>query len=125
MAGGAAAPTGVARVFFFRQFQPAVSLRTPMIYVNQAPLTNSQPGTVFYRDFAPGTYTFSVETCTVDSNQAATLNLAPGAQVDLEIQALNSFNSWGCHADETFYVRAITPAMSQYYQTQVANLGPR
>ena len=42
------------------------------------------PGTIFYRDFAPGTYTFSVDTCGTDMNQSSTLKLLPGVQYEFE-----------------------------------------
>jgi hypothetical protein len=124
----AAAPPatpGLARVWFLRQFQPAESLRMPMIYVNGVPLASSVPGTVFYRDFPPGTYTFTVETCTVDVGQATTLNLAAGSQSALEVQSLSSFRSWGCLGDDTFYVRAIPPASAQLYLPQLSYIGAR
>ena len=116
---------GYARVWVLRQYEPSESLRTPMIYLNGAPLTNSQPGTVFYRDLPAGTYNFSVESCTPDTGQAQTLNLAPGSQVDLEVQSLSSFHAWGCLVAETFYVRQIDPARAQLYLPQLAYLGPR
>jgi hypothetical protein len=122
---GPAIPPGYARVWFLRQYEPSESLRTPMIYVNGAPLGNSQPGTLFYRDLPAGTYSFSVESCTPDTGQVATLNLAPGNQVDLEIQSLSSFHAWGCFVKETFYVRQIDPARAQLYLPQLAYLGPR
>ncbi len=118
-------PAGLARVWFLRQFEPGESLRTPMIFVNGAALASSLPGTAFYRDVVPGTYTFSVETCTVDTNQAATLGLAPGAQIDLEIQSLSSFYAYGCLPADTFYVRVIAPARAQLYFPQLTYLGAR
>jgi hypothetical protein len=118
-------PAGLARVWFLRQFQPSEGLRTPMIFINGAALASSVPGTAFYRDVVPGTYTFSVETCTIDTNQAATLNLAPGSVIDLEIQSLSSFRSWDCPIADTFYVRVISPAWAQLYAAQLAYLGAR
>src|SRR5438874_394677 len=103
-AGLPSTPSGLARVWLLRQFEPNESLRTPMIFVNGAPLASSMPGTMFYRDLAPGTYTFSVETCTVDTKQATTLSLPPGSETNLEVQSLASFRSWGCLAHDTFYV---------------------
>ena len=100
-------------------------MRWPMIFVNGTPLASSMPGTVFYRDVVPGTYTFSVETCTQDVGQAATLNLVPGSQTDLEIQPLSSFRSWTCPHDSTYYVRAIPPSWAQSYFPQLGYLGAR
>lgn len=124
-AGIPALAAGQARVWFLRQYQPGESLRTPMMFVNGVPLATSQPGTALFRDFPPDTYTFSVETCTEDTNQAATLNLAAGSQIALEVQSLRSFRSLGCLVDETFYVRPIPPERAQLYYTQLTYLGPR
>ena len=121
-AGTAAIPPGVARVWFLRQFQPGESLQMPMIYVNGAPLAASQPGTMFFRDFPPGSYAFSVETCTQDFNQTATPTLVPGSETYLEVQSLSTFRSWDCIAD-TFYVRAIPAEWAQRYFQQLTYLG--
>jgi hypothetical protein len=54
---------GMARVWFLR---PAGSLNgnvwaaAPMIYANGAPIGDIPAGTEFYRDFRPGTYSFTV-----------------------------------------------------------------
>src|SRR5215211_4732394 len=107
--------SGLARVWFLRQYEPSESLRTPMMFVNGAPLASSVPGTALYRDFPPGAYTFSVETCTEDINQTAALNLAPAMQIALEVQSLSSFRSVGCPRATTFYVRLIPPERAQLY----------
>lgn len=116
---------GLARVWFLRQYEPGESLRTPMMFVNDAPLASSVPGTALYRDFPPGTYTFSVETCTEDVNQAATLNLASAMQIALEVQSLSSFRSIGCPRDTTFYMRLIPPERAQLNYPQLTYLGAR
>jgi hypothetical protein len=119
-------PPGLARVWFLRQYQPSENLSTPMIYVNGAPMTPSQPGTIFYRDFAPGVYTFSVDSCGADVNQFPTVRLAPGAQVEFEVQSLQSFTPPDCPADAgTFYVRPVQPRFLQLYLPQLAYLGAR
>jgi hypothetical protein len=115
-------PAGVARVWFLRQFEPSESLQTPMIFVNGAPLTSSQPGTIFFRDFTPGLYAFSVETCSRDFNQVARPSLTPGSETYLEIQSLTSFTSPDC-VDDTFYVRAIPAERAQLYFPQLTYLG--
>ena len=68
------------------------------------------PGTIFYRDFAPGTYTFSVDTCGADVNQFPTVQLAPGAQYEFEVQSLESFRPPDCpRGTGVFYVRPVQP----------------
>jgi hypothetical protein len=119
-------PAGSARVWVVRQFQPGLGIQwSPMTYVNGAPLASAYAGTAFYRDLTPGTYTFTVDSCTRDFSQARTLDLAAGMQVDLEIQVLSSISSWGCFDPNTFYVRQITPQVAEYYFGQVRYAGPR
>src|SRR5262249_58312226 len=79
--------TGSARVWFLRQFEPGESLATPIISANGVPVAESLPGTVFLRDFTPGTYTFTVPSYGVDFGQAATVQLAAGTQTYLEVQS--------------------------------------
>jgi hypothetical protein len=118
-------PAGMARVWFLRQYEPSETLQTPMIFVDDRPLTNSVPGTAFYRDFSPGSHTFSVETCTRDFNQATTLSLMPGTVAELEVQSLQSMQSFGCLVARTFYIRPVAPRWAQLYATQLVYLGPR
>src|SRR3954447_9914912 len=102
---------GYARLWILRQYEPSESLRTPVMYINGAPIGASQPGTIFYRDLPAGAYRVTVDSCTTDVGQAADLNLVPGTSVTLEIQSLSSsMRAWGCMVKENFYVRQIDPA---------------
>ena len=119
-------PAGLARVWFLRQYEPSESLWTPMMFVNGAPMTPSMPGTIFYRDFAPGTYTFTVDSCGADVNQFPTVQLVSGAQYEYEIQSLESFKPPDCpRGTGVFYVRPVQPRFLQLYLPQLAYLGPR
>ena len=119
-------PAGVARVWFLRQFEPAENLATPMIYINGVPVAPSQPGAAFFRDLAPGIYTFTVDTYGVDTNQAATLQLVAGMQPYLEIQSLRSwYRSGDSSGRDTFYVRAISADWAAKYLPTMSYLGPR
>ena len=117
---------GYTRVWILRQYEPSESLRTPVMYINGAPIGASQPGTIFYCDLPAGSYRVTVDSCTTDVGQAADLNLVPGTSVTLEIQSLSSsMRAWGCMVKEAFYVRQIDPARAQIYLPQLAYLGPR
>jgi hypothetical protein len=119
-------PPALARVWILRQYEPSESLATPMIYVNGAPLAVSYPGTIFYRDFPPGTYTFSVDSCGTDTNQDQTLRLGPGSHSELEIQSLGSFKPPYCGPRETTsYVRPVLPRFLQLDLPQLRYLGAR
>jgi hypothetical protein len=117
-------PAGLAQVWILRQFEPAESLSTPIISVNLAPLAASRPGTAFYRDFQPGTYTFTVDRDGVDANQAQTLRLAPGMQAYLEIQSLSSWTTGLDYVPDTFSVRMIPPDWARRYFPQMTSRRP-
>jgi hypothetical protein len=116
---------GLARVWFLRQYQPSEGLGMPTMFVNGAPLASSVPGTALYRDFPPGAYTFSVETCTIDFGQDTVLKLLPGMQTVLEVQSLSSFRAPNCPRNTTFYMRPISPERAQLYYPQLTYLGAR
>ena len=117
--------SGLARVWFLRQFEPAESLATPIISANGMPVGESLPGTVFLRDFMPGTYTFTVPSYGVDFGQAATVQLAPGTQTFLEVQSLRSWAGAGGDnfQRDTLYVRAISPYWAEKYFPTLKYLG--
>jgi hypothetical protein len=119
-------PAGSARVWVVRQFEPGLGVQwSPMTYINGAPLASSYAGTAFYRDLPPGTYTFTVESCTTDFSQSQTLGLTSGMRADLEVQVLSSIPAWGCYDPNTFYIRLIPPERAQFYFSQVRYVGPR
>ena len=60
----AASNQSTARVWFLRPTSSAngtVWGASPTIFANGAPIAPLPPNSAFYRDFAPGTYSFSVE----------------------------------------------------------------
>ena len=114
---------GMARVWFLR---PAGSLNgnvwaaAPMIYANGAPIGDIPAGSEFYRDFRPGTYSFTVQPYGLPTGQADTVQLAPGTQTYLEIQWLASWQQgypeagWG-FAPNTFGILTMSPQLAQAY----------
>jgi hypothetical protein len=116
---------GLARVWFLRQFEPGESLAAPIISANGTPVGQSLPGTAFLRDFAPGTYTFTVPSYGVDFGQAATVQLAAGTQTYLEVQSLRSWAGAGGDnfQRDTMYVRAISAYWAEKYFPTLTYLG--
>lgn len=112
---------GMARVWFLQQFIPSESLARPLISANGVPVGQSRPGIAFIRDFRAGTYTFSVPSEGVDSDQAATVRLASQSETFIEVQSLRSWASCGdsC-ARDTLYVRQIPRYWAErYFPTMV------
>jgi hypothetical protein len=94
---------GQARIWFLRQLSPGTDMTAPMIYANGAPLAGISQGTVFYRDFAPGTYAFTVEDCRPGAQTSLTLSLDPGNEFALQLQQ-NDYGPLDC--GPTFYLNA-------------------
>src|SRR5215471_19934944 len=66
----AAQPPGTARVWFLRTKSPQeAGAGDPIIYANGNQIGRSIPGIAFYRDFAPGTYAFSVQSYGVNAGR--------------------------------------------------------
>jgi hypothetical protein len=116
-----AAPSGMARVWFLR---PAGSLNgnvwaaAPEVYANGAPIGDIPAGSKFYRDFRPGTYSFTVQPYGLPTGQADTVQLAPGSETYLEVQWIASWQQgypeagWG-FAPNTFGILAMSPQLAQ------------
>jgi hypothetical protein len=86
---------GMARVWFLRAWdapsgQTYVYAAAPVVYANGAPLGDLRVGTSFFRDFTPGTYTFTVQPYGLPTPQAPTLQLASGTQTYLQAQWIAS-----------------------------------
>ncbi|HTV46223.1 MAG TPA: DUF2846 domain-containing protein [Stellaceae bacterium] len=123
----AAAPAlqpGRARVWVLRQTDPVVGYvqaAAPMVFADGAPIGRSRAGTAFYRDFAPGTYRFTVESYGgLPTGQAETVRLAAGSETYLQVQWLASWQvgypeaGWS-FAPNTFAILTMSAQLAQAY----------
>jgi hypothetical protein len=108
-------PSGYARIWLYRLYEPYVSLARPYVRFNGRVVGISEPGGAFYRDVAPGEYYVTVDSEGRDVNQFARVAAVAGQQIYIEVQALRD---WGCggpdsDGDEwcwpTFYTRLQLP----------------
>jgi hypothetical protein len=125
---------GLARIWFYRpsltpQFG-AVQAFAPQIYANGAPIAAIAAGTTFYRDFAPGTYRFTVQPFGLPTGQATTLQLAPGTQNYLYVDWIASWTqgypeaSWN-FAPNTFGILSASSQLAQAYIPTLAYIAQR
>ena len=123
---------GMARVWVLRQSDPQsgnVEAAAPMVFANGAPVGRSRAGTVFYRDFAPGSYTFTAEPYGgLPTGQAATVSLAAGTQNYLQVQWIASWQFGypeGTWSDKpnTFGVLTMSPELARDYIATMIYLG--
>ena len=116
---------GEARVWFLRQFDPALSLNPATIYANGAAIGTSRPGTAFAVDLAPGTYTFSVPNDLPDGQQAPTVQIIPGAQLYFNVDAsdwVDAGDQEQDHGRYTLDLRQISGPLAQKYLPALTEL---
>ena len=126
---------GTARVWFLRGWdapsgQNYVYAATPSVFANGATVGNLPVGTSFFRDFSPGTYTFTVEPYGLPTPQATTVQLAAGTQSYLQAQWVASWEFGYPEADysfapNTFAIIAMSPQVAQAYLPTLSYLGQR
>ena len=114
-------PPGTARIFFYRWLEPYETLSPTTAFLNNQPVGVTEPGSVLYRDVAPGQYLISVQSEGQYPNQFKTVVLQPGDVTYVRIESLRSWmpcsgGGWaggggeGCW--DTFVVVIIDPAIA-------------
>jgi hypothetical protein len=124
----AALQPSMARVWVLRQpSSPGgnVAAADPMVYANGAPLAQSAQGTVFFHDFQPGTYRFTVQAYGTPANLVDTLQLAPGTQAYVQVQAVPNWEMGSTAGGASFAVLTMSPAEAQPYLQEMKYLGQR
>ena len=84
----------------------------------------------FFRDFSPGTYTFTVQPYGLPTPQATTLRLAAGTQSYLQAQWIASWQVGYPEVDfsfapNTFAILTMSPQVAQAYLPTLSYLGQR
>jgi hypothetical protein len=118
---------GMARVWVLRQPSAPggnVAGADPMVFVNGQPLAQSAQGTVFSHDFQPGTYRFTVQPYGTPANLVDTLQLAPGMEAYVQVQAVPNWEL-GSAGGASFAVLTMSSAEAQSYLPTMTNLGQR
>jgi hypothetical protein len=110
------AATGTARIWFYRDYEPSVSLNLANVALNGAFAGSVQPdGSAFYRDVPAGHYHITVESFGTDVNQAKDLDLGPGQEAYVKVLA----GEWIAGGDrssfrrDTFYVSLMPPQVAR------------
>jgi transglutaminase-like putative cysteine protease len=128
----AAPSAGTARVWFLRPADSASSTdwgAVPIIYANGAPIAELSADTAFYRDFAPGTYRFTVQSYGLPTGQADTVQLAPGTQTYIEVQWADTwaegYASGSGGLSQSFFTMELSPQLAHAWLASLTDLGRR
>jgi hypothetical protein len=120
--------SGMARAWFFRQADPTggnVYAGDPIIYANGAPIGSIPQGAVFFHDFSPGKYRFTVQPFGTPSREHDTVQLVPGAQDYLQVQWEPNWEANHTGGGSSFTVLSSSPEVAQQYIPTLTNLGQR
>jgi hypothetical protein len=121
-------PPDMARVWILRQPNPTggnVAAADPTVYVNGAPLSQVPQGTVFFHDFQPGTYRFTVQAYGTPDNLVDRLQLGPGTQSYVQVQAVPNWQVSSTAGGASFNVLTMAPQVAQPYFQTMTYLGRR
>ncbi len=116
-------PPGLARLWFYRVWDPSESLNLTNIDVNGVYFGSVAPGGAFYRDIAPGIYHVAPQNQYFDYGQDTNVALVAGQQVYIKILDLSSWANavsggpWYIHRD-AFYARLVPPPAAE---AEIAN----
>jgi Protein of unknown function (DUF2846) len=109
-----AVPASKARLVFYRAGNPYDGLDWTMVSVNGERVGAAAPGTLFYRDLAPGTYRIAVTSEKLYPNQLKTVQIEGGSTTFIKVVGLpywgqSGLQWWG----STFTMAVIDPAVGQ------------
>jgi len=129
LASAPALQPGMARLWLLRQPDAPggnVAAADPMVYANGVPLARSAQGTVFFHDFQPGTYRLTVQPYGTPANLVDTVQLAPGTQSYVQVQAVPNWEMGGStFMGASFAVLTMAPQEAQPYLQDMKYLGQR
>jgi hypothetical protein len=129
---GAPSP-GTARVWFLRADQPdgrdTLYGAVPEIYANGTPVGSIPHTSRFFRDFAPGTYRFTVQSYGLPNDEADTVQLAPRSVSYVWVEEAPpwqfGYAQGGGSNRRSFFVYSMSPQLAQAYFPATTDLGQR
>jgi len=106
---------GQARIYVYRAATVYDSTVWTTVSLNGTATGESAPGTVFYRDVAPGTYLVDPGSEKLYPNQAKTIAVQPGTTTFVKIQPVPWWGQSGRQwVGNAFTIAIVDPAIGQY-----------
>jgi hypothetical protein len=110
-------PQGQARIWFYRVWEPSISVNAANVMLNGAPAGTVMPyGPGLYRDVAPGHYHVSAESYRPETAQTQDIDVAAGQEVFIKVVATNDTSSDGdivSFRRDNFYVWWVAPELAR------------
>ncbi len=103
----------LARVYFYRAFEPYESLARPLIYLDGRSLAVSEPGGVLFRDEEPGAYEISVFSSGIYPNQFKKILLRQGDTLYVRIESLRNWYRGFNWEKDTFVVSLVSESEAE------------
>jgi hypothetical protein len=123
---------GMTRIWFLNPADSASETgwgAAPTIYANGTPIAAIPADAAFYRDFAPGTYRFTVQPYGQPTGQTDTVQLAAGTEAYLEVQWAatweEGYASGSGINSHSFFIQTISPQLAQAWLPSLTDLGRR
>ncbi|HEV2547323.1 MAG TPA: hypothetical protein VGU20_08300 [Stellaceae bacterium] len=113
-------PAEMARIYFYRIYQPYESLARPWIYLNRRETLVSIPGAVSWRDVAPGAYEIYVYSQGDYPNQLKHVVLSSGDALYVRVDVSKSWWSSLRYQRDTFVATLVAPEQARM---EMAGLG--
>ena len=81
----------LARIYVYRDFGSYQYLNWTAVWFNDERVGDSAPGTYFYRDVRPGTYTINLRSERPYPDQFKTVTVAPGSVTFVKVWAIDDY----------------------------------
>jgi hypothetical protein len=112
----------LARIYFYRGFGNNQYLEWTPVWLNGAKVGVSAPGSYFYRDVPPGTYTVTLISDVPYDDQFKTVHVAPGGSTFVKIYNIDSYGFMAGTAPVTIFADAVADPLIA--RQEIARLKP-
>jgi len=111
---------GMGRIYFYRENKFYDAQIWTAVSLNRRVVGSSAPGSVFYRDVAPGTYLIEARSDELYPDQARTVVVKPGMIVFARIAVVPAYGKSDLQwMGNTFVVQIVDPAVARLQVRQL------
>lgn len=120
LVGVAGVPSGLGRLYIYRENKFYDALVWTAVSLNGTVVGTSAPGSVFYRDVAPGKYLIKARSDELYPDQAKTVVVKPGMTVFVRIAVVPAYGKSDLQwVGNTFVVQIVDPAVARIQMSRL------